>query len=65
MEKVLMVIKERCPHNHKCRAVKICPVGALIQNENGLPEVNYDKCIKCGKCAKLCPKKVLVLEQIY
>lgn len=63
MEKILKIKKERCPHNHQCRAVKACPVGALLQNINEVPRVIYDKCIKCGKCLKLCPKKALVLEQ--
>lgn len=64
MEKVLKIIKERCPHNHKCRAVKICPVGALSQNINEVPKVNSDICIKCGKCSKLCSKKALIIENI-
>ncbi len=64
MGKILKVIQEKCPHNHQCRAVKVCPVGALLQNLNEVPKVNYDVCIKCGKCSKLCPKKALILEKI-
>ena len=29
--KVLSVKKVRCPQNHPCPSVKICPVGALTQ----------------------------------
>ena len=61
MKRVLKVRKERCPQNHKCPAVKVCPVGALTQDGFEAPKINYDKCIKCGKCSSFCPKKALVL----
>ena len=62
--KRLKVINERCPKNHKCPAVKVCPVNALSQKGFDAPIVDYDKCIKCGKCSNFCPKKALVLEDI-
>lgn len=62
MEKKLRIIESRCPQDHKCPAVKICPVGALSQEGFGLPKIDYDKCIRCGKCANFCPKKALQLE---
>ena len=62
MTKQLKIIKEKCPQNHKCPAVKVCPVGALSQAEHEAPLINHDKCIRCGKCAAFCPKKALVLE---
>lgn len=61
MEKKLTIIAENCPHNHKCPAVKVCPAGALTQNDFEVPQVNHDLCIRCGKCSTLCPKKALVL----
>ena len=30
-EKMLVVNKNRCPQNHPCPSVKVCPVGALSQ----------------------------------
>lgn len=63
MEKKLNIVVEHCPQNHKCPAVKVCPVGALSQKGFEAPKIDYDKCIGCGKCAKLCPKKALVLAQ--
>ena len=62
MEKKLKIIINNCPQNHKCPAVKVCPVGALSQDGFNAPKINYDKCIKCGKCSNFCPKKALVLE---
>ncbi len=63
MKRVLKVRKERCPQNHKCPAVKICPVGALSQKENEAPLIDYEVCISCGKCASFCPMQALVLEE--
>ena len=31
MERKLNIIEEKCPKNHKCPAVNVCPVGALSQ----------------------------------
>lgn len=64
MEKKLKIILENCPQNHKCPAVKICPTVALSQQEFEAPTIDYNKCIKCGKCSNFCPKKALVLETI-
>ena len=61
--KKLKIIVERCPQNHKCPAIKVCPVNALSQKGFDAPIVDYDKCIKCGKCANFCPKKALVLDE--
>lgn len=61
MEKRLEIIVEKCPQNHKCPAVQVCPVGALTQKDFEAPKINHEKCIKCGKCAKFCPKKALTL----
>ncbi|MBR0598282.1 4Fe-4S binding protein [Sinanaerobacter chloroacetimidivorans] len=61
-DKNLVVKVSRCPQNHPCPSVRICPVGALSQKGNAAPEVNEDICIKCGKCVKFCPMRALALE---
>ena len=53
------VMQERCPQNHRCPAVRICPVGALEQSGFGAPVVNEEKCTNCGKCTRLCPMRAL------
>ena len=63
MEKKLKIITKNCPQNHKCPAVKACPVGALSKEGNNAPTIDYNKCIKCGKCSNFCPKKALILEE--
>lgn len=59
---VLKVKTHRCPQNHPCPSVRVCPVGALSQEVFAAPTVNQEKCIKCGKCVRYCPMKALVLE---
>ena len=63
MNKKLSLNKDNCLQNHVCPAVKVCPVGALSQNGFSAPEIDYDKCIACGRCSNFCPKKALVLEK--
>ncbi len=58
----LTVVLKRCPQNHACPSVRVCPVGALLQSGFAAPTVDQDKCIKCGKCVKFCPMKALVFE---
>ena len=52
MEKNLNVIVERCPQNHKCPSIKVCPVGAIDCNDSR--NVNLEKCIHCYACVKVC-----------
>ena len=44
-----------CPQNHPCPSVRICPLGALIQNGYDAPLVDEEKCTGCGKCIRFCP----------
>lgn len=61
-DKRLMVNRSRCPQNHPCPSVKVCPVGALVQSGFDAPTADQDKCIGCGKCVSFCPMKALTLE---
>jgi Fe-S-cluster-containing hydrogenase component 2 len=58
----IKVIELKCPQNHVCPSVKICPAEALKQEGHNAPTVDNEKCIDCGKCSDFCPKKALVLE---
>jgi len=60
--KKLAVKISRCPQNHSCPAVRVCPVDALTQNKFKAPNINLDKCIKCGKCVKACPMRAILFE---
>lgn len=50
----LMIDAARCPQNHRCPLLNVCPLGAISQQGCGLPEINAVKCIGCGKCVKFC-----------
>ncbi len=58
----LKVAKDRCPQNHACPSVRICPVGALSQEGFKAPVADRKLCIKCGKCVRFCPFRALRLE---
>ena len=60
--KKLVVNKLRCPQNHACPSIKVCPTGALTQAGFSAPTVAMDKCIRCGKCVRFCPRAALSLE---
>jgi len=61
-DKRLVVKINRCPQNHPCPSVRVCPVNALHQNGFDAPTVDLTECIRCGKCVNFCPKRALVLE---
>lgn len=58
----LAIKTNKCPQNHPCPSVRVCPSDALSQKGFSAPAVELEKCIKCGKCVKFCPKGALVLE---
>lgn len=58
----ITINKNRCPQNHPCPSVRICPVGALTQKGFKAPEVDVDKCIKCNKCVNYCPMGAIKAE---
>ncbi|MGE5626598.1 MAG: 4Fe-4S binding protein [Solirubrobacterales bacterium] len=62
--KKLVVINDKCPQNHPCPSVGVCPVNALNQNDFDAPTVDNNVCIKCGKCVDFCPKGALqIIEE--
>jgi len=59
--KEIKVLKERCPQNHICPAVRVCPVKAINQVGFNAPTIDKNKCIKCGLCVKFCPMKAIIM----
>jgi Fe-S-cluster-containing hydrogenase component 2 len=55
----IKIVPARCPANHPCPAVRACPVDALTQVGYGVPTVNAQSCIDCGKCTRVCPTGAL------
>lgn len=59
---MLQVIEKRCPQNHPCPSVNICPTGALKQNGYAAPYVEKELCTECGQCVNFCPMLALQLK---
>ncbi len=55
----ITVMKNRCPQNHPCPSIKVCPVGALVQKGYNAPTVDYEKCVGCEECVKYCPMRAI------
>lgn len=51
----ITVSKNRCPQNHPCPSLRVCPAGAMSQNGFEAPTIDQEKCISCKKCVKYCP----------
>ncbi len=50
----LTVNPRRCPQNHYCPMIRVCPTDAISQNSSGLPIIDEEKCIECGRCVHYC-----------
>jgi carbon-monoxide dehydrogenase iron sulfur subunit len=44
-----------CQQCKKAPCAEICPVDAIIVNEVGVVQINYEKCIGCTMCVEACP----------
>ena len=51
----ISVVKYKCPQNHPCPSIKVCPTGAIVQNGFDAPSIDHEKCIECKVCVKYCP----------
>jgi NAD-dependent dihydropyrimidine dehydrogenase PreA subunit len=57
----MTVIEERCPQDHCCPAVLMCPVSAISQkDELSLPVIDQELCVVCGDCMQFCPKSAFI-----
>lgn len=50
-----------CTSCEQC--VAICPIEAIVLNQEGIAEVSDDACIGCGLCASACPSGAITLKQ--
>ena len=47
-----------CMHCEHPACIKVCPVGATYQNEEGIVGIVYSRCIGCSYCTTACPYTV-------
>ncbi|MFH1454023.1 MAG: 4Fe-4S binding protein [Armatimonadota bacterium] len=57
------IIAKKCPRNHRCPSVNVCPENALIQDGFNAPFVDHGKCTECGKCVNFCPMGAIVSKK--
>jgi len=44
----------KCPADHACPLLGICPVEAITQEGFAAPQIDQEKCIACGMCTSVC-----------
>ena len=59
----ITIDKKRCPQNHSCPAIQVCPVYAIRQYGFDVPTIDREKCTKCKKCVNYCPKGAILAEE--
>ncbi len=50
-----------CNQCENAFCMHVCPVSA-IQKHNGIPIIDRETCIGCGRCKAYCPKDVIVMQ---
>ena len=60
--RVVKVDQAKCPQDHACPLISICPVDAISQDGFSAPTIDRKKCIACGRCVVSCPYKTLSFE---
>lgn len=44
----LSVNEYKCPQNHRCPSIAVCPHGAITQKDtHSLPVIDENKCVAC------------------
>ena len=52
----------RCNHCHNAPCERICPVSALHYIENGIVNIDKERCIGCAGCVMACPYGAIYID---
>jgi Fe-S-cluster-containing hydrogenase component 2 len=56
---MIKVDANKCPQNHPCPIIRVCPKKAISQKGYGLPVIDNSKCTNCGLCTRYCPTSAI------
>lgn len=59
---MIKIDPNKCPGNHRCPIITVCPVNAIIQTKYEVPRIDENKCIKCGKCVRFCAMRAISIN---
>jgi ferredoxin len=57
---MITINPKKCPQNHPCPIIRICPAKAITQEGYNLPMIDTSKCTNCGLCITYCPTRAIV-----
>ena len=53
-----------CNHCERPSCIEVCPAGATWQRQDGIVEIDYDRCWGCGSCVNACPYDARFLNPV-
>ncbi len=53
----------RCNHCADAPCIEICPTGALFKREDGIVDLDHNRCIGCASCLQACPYDAIHIDE--